>query len=926
MCIIFIFCIMCILPSLYSNEGTDFLSHQEKVYLHTDKPFYIIGDTIWLKGYLVDATTHKERDTKSRFLYVELIDRKNKVIQRKKLKEENGCFSNFIALEKNIEEADYQIRAYTHFMRNQGEEFFFTKQILVYANTTALLSVNAEYEIDEPTGDKYAVVTLLRKDGSPYVDSRVEYMYRSKEHNNRFRRVRTNTEGKIRFKIPQQEGGVEPYLYISLYEKEFIHRKRIFLPQDYDYTVGFYPEGGHLLAGVSQQVAFKAEASNGKIIQVEGYIMNQRNDTLAGFKSGHGGIGAFRIQTDKADTLHAIVKDDSGNERDFLLPVASDKHIALAVEQDSQSVNYRILLPHNRGLDEDLGLLVHTRGKIIVNRVVSHYGLSGSISLADFPEGIAHFVVFNRDTTVVSERLMFVRKASVLFQLGTSRNPVEHRKPINLGIRILNEHRHPVRGNFSLSITDDFAVDATDADSHILSNLLLTSDLKGPIHAPGYYFSSRSPEVTAQLDQLLLTHGWKRFDVEARMKRIKENVTFAPEQTQQLNGYLKGNYSQKNIKGFALYVTSRDGRFKSICLTDSLGRFRVEHNLQQEKDFITVFTIQGKGNMADWKYRIHVEEMDFPPITNNIWTVNTAFPKAAYIADVKEGYTLIDGEKVYQLPEVSVNALSLPSGWISYQTLEPEKVDQFKGSTALDLLKEMPGLLIDHSQGKSRVLAFSRNVKIDFNPQIGKGGEMIGLNDSRILYYKEIPVVLDGHQVSVTDDLALLSAEDIESIDLVREENGMDLKYNKSGANAWDSDMGYEWGDSEWEKGDTISSEQSLSLSNSMTLIQPQKVYIKTYLSKAYTLSSIPNVARVGYLSYAKNARFYAPKYPTEESRRIVNSDKRSTIHWEPDIRLNEKGEAGLSFYTADRPSTYTVVIEGITEEGRICRFVKKIK
>ena len=109
-------------------------------------------------------------------------------------------------------------------------------------------------------------------------------------------------------------------------------------------------------------------------------------------------------------------------------------------------------------------------------------------------------------------------------------------------------------------------------------------------------------------------------------------------------------------------------------------------------------------------------------------------------------------------------------------------------------------------------------------------------------------------------------------------------------------------------------------------IVQPQKVYISAYLSKGIIGSSIPSIARIGYLSYAENAEFYAPQYPTEESRKIIDSDKRTTIHWEPNIRLNEKGETGLSFYTADRPSTYTIVIEGITDDGKVCRYVKQIK
>ena len=76
-----------ILPSLFFKDGGEILAFptQEKAYLHTDKSFYLIGDTIWMKGYLVDAQTHKESDAQSRFLYIELINRKNKVIQRKKI-------------------------------------------------------------------------------------------------------------------------------------------------------------------------------------------------------------------------------------------------------------------------------------------------------------------------------------------------------------------------------------------------------------------------------------------------------------------------------------------------------------------------------------------------------------------------------------------------------------------------------------------------------------------------------------------------------------------------------------------------------------------------------------------------------------------------------------------------------------------------
>ena len=647
-----------ILPSLFFKDGGEILAFptQEKVYLHTDKPFYLIGDTIWLKGYLVDAQTHKERDAQSRFLYIELINRKNKVIQRKKIKEENGHFSNFIPLEKDIEEADYQIRVYTNFMRNQGEEFFFTKQIPVYANTSSLLTANIEYDSDETDG-KYAVITLLRKEGTPYAGSRVEYMIRTKEYKNRFRRVRTNADGQIRFKLPDRKKGVEPYVYLSLYEKEYVHRKRIFLPQDYEYTVGFYPEGGHLLVGVQQQVAFKAETSTGEIINVEGYVLNQRKDTLATLSSEYAGIGSFTIQTQATDTLCAFVKDKFGHEQSFTLPKASNTHVALAIHQDTTFVHYRILTPSDRVLNEDFGLMVHTRGKILMNRVISCEKLSDSIPLDLFPEGITHFTLFNLDTTVVSERLVFVRKPSTVFQLAVSGSPANSRQLIKMGLRVLNERQMSVQGNFSLSITDDFAVNIDSTANHLVSELLLNSDLRGNVFSPGYYFSFHTPSIKKHLDQLMLTHGWRRYDVNTNLREAK--YKYEVEKTQQICGYVESHFDKKRLSHFALLVSTSQKAFKQIVISNEKGEFCFTHNFQQVKNRLTEFLINGAGKKPKWRYGIYMNETEYPGTGHLHWQKDEIPLKSrAFIKSVREDYTLVNGEKIYRLPEVEV------TGWV----------------------------------------------------------------------------------------------------------------------------------------------------------------------------------------------------------------------------------------------------------------------
>ena len=72
----------------------------------------------------------------------------------------------------------------------------------------------------------------------------------------------------------------------------------------------------------------------------------------------------------------------------------------------------------------------------------------------------------------------------------------------------------------------------------------------------------------------------------------------------------------------------------------------------------------------------------------------------------------------------------------------------------------------------------------------------------------------------------------------------------------------------------------------------------------------------INTLGFQKPAEFYAPKYETPAEN--VKPDLRTTIHWQPNITTDEHGKASFSFYTANAPATYTVVIEGVTADGKI--------
>ena len=104
---------------------------QQKVYLHFDKPSYIAGEDIWFKAYIVDGINHIA-DTLIKNIYLELINSEKQVVQIKVLKIENGStFGDFNLLD-TIPEGNYQLRAYTNWMRNFDESFLLTKKNKIF--------------------------------------------------------------------------------------------------------------------------------------------------------------------------------------------------------------------------------------------------------------------------------------------------------------------------------------------------------------------------------------------------------------------------------------------------------------------------------------------------------------------------------------------------------------------------------------------------------------------------------------------------------------------------------------------------------------------------------------------------------------------------------------------------------------------------
>ena len=103
----------------------------EKLYVHFDKPFYLLGEVSWYKAYVVNGSDFNPTDISS-VVNLDWIDPSGKIISHQRLRIENDGAAGDFTLDTTLREGIYTVRAYTNWMRNEEPELFFSKKIQVF--------------------------------------------------------------------------------------------------------------------------------------------------------------------------------------------------------------------------------------------------------------------------------------------------------------------------------------------------------------------------------------------------------------------------------------------------------------------------------------------------------------------------------------------------------------------------------------------------------------------------------------------------------------------------------------------------------------------------------------------------------------------------------------------------------------------------
>ena len=455
---------------------------QEKVYLHLDNHCYYKGDTIWYKAYVVRADSLTYSDM-SHILYVELLSPDGMLVDRHQvIISGDGYSDGDFVLRDSVYSGYYELRAYTRWMLN--------------------------FRVSE---HHYNVVDARQ-------------FYNSQMAEDFFRQF----DAVYSRVVPVYEKPEEPGEYGAKY---IVSRPKTRIEKELKekLTVTFFPEGGHLIAGQMCTIAFEAVDEDGEQQDVTGQLyVPDRDDSLA-IATSHQGRGAFTVRVPENGRLKARFPWH-GKQYSFDLPKTEERGCALRVNAVDDARQVLVTLG---GLTagEEYGIAVLCRGKLHYFETVTD-NVVLTIAKDSLPTGVNDLLVFDGTGQLLADRLFFVNNHDYDGQevsIEVEKNTYDPFEQIELHIQAPAAARH-----LSVSVRDGATDEPSYDTGNMLTDLLLSSELKGFVAYPDYYFETDDADHRRHLDLLMMVQGWRRYDYHEMTSQ--QPLRYSPEVTMTIEG------------------------------------------------------------------------------------------------------------------------------------------------------------------------------------------------------------------------------------------------------------------------------------------------------------------------------------------------------------------------------------------------------
>ena len=635
--------------------------------------------------------------------------------------------------------------------------------------------------------------------------------------------------------------------------------------------VSFFPEGGFLLTGSQNLIAFKAVDQTGLGISIKGIVLNKDGDAVVAFRTDYKGMGRLFFTPEMGESYEVIIDGFPGFTYRFE-DIRFEAMKLVLLEQNPEELTLRILSNSRKRSREPYYVACFSRDSLLFSKEIKGRGtIKLKIEANTMLGGVNRFVLLNEELEPVSERMVFMKKNEICeLEIKTNQEEFATRSPVQVDIQDHLGTLDSVYSSLSITVVDENALIAGGVHQHMSSYLFLDSELKGYIESPADYFLDNSHISSKdKLNLLMLTHGWSNYlgnlsDVNPEDLKYQKTAGIT------LEGYSERYFGKKPFAGGAITVglfTDSEHIFIE-GITDSSGRFSMENLIIYDTATVFAQVLNEKGKHRS-EISIDTEIRINPAISTqmlnakqHISEISLQHYRQKYLSDAayrefrpEDGYILLEefeikgirGEKddghfrIYRRAD---------------QVLKVKESDYHYLDILHFLRGRVAGLSIHGNQIRLRGIS---SMQGGSTPLFVLDGMPIG--DDPLSIIRSIPMLIIDKVEILKGTRAVVYGS--------RGNNGVIAIYTKTGE----------------------------------ALMTEEMELIGAITKKVVGLSS--------------NREFYSPKYTPENIESPV-PDHRTTLFWSPDFTI-EKDKPTLSFYTADNLGYYRIIVEGISEEGQVC-------
>ncbi|MDA3952110.1 MAG: MG2 domain-containing protein [Bacteroidales bacterium] len=844
----------------------------EEIYIHTDKDIYTPGEDIWFKAYILDDEYHIPSG-KSKLLYINIVDFEGNNILSEKLPIQSGFSNGDFQLPDTLKKGNYQIVAYTENMKNNSSAFWYHSEITINPSSIDLWKINYYPKLSKLSKSVIAgEINCTSYSNMPITDATIQFAITSESKKIYSKTHKTYSLGvaKISWEIP--DNFINDEIVIEI-EAKYLNKKKdlkINIPfQKKGIDLKFFPEGGSIVQGLLNQVAFKVNDNYGSPIDIKGILLNQKGEQLKKIKTTYQGLGIFSFTPNPNESYYVKIKNPNFGDSLYALPKAIKSGYILSVGQNDKSIiSLRIsMTPDMKGKKVKLSISNGVEYENIFESILNDEKRFSFLT-SSLPVGISTITLFSDDIPT-SERLIFLNKHKKMqLSIETEKEIYDPREKVEIQIKALDFEGNPTSANLSLAVTEKNKL--MSEQQNIASWLLLGSKLKAITGDLSYYLKDTEAADSA-LNILLMTHGW------SKIERIEEysKIIVNSENIPGIRGtvYTKKNKPAKNAqvqiidtKTWQVISTETNdfGRF-SIPIEDYISvatnnDLSISATLPNKSKILTIVLDQNINNDILAKFKINEDIIlayNLPekrrPIKNNTATEYTNFDKTTEFIDE----VVVTGKRfdpVYDEARKNVYAV---------QKLEGKE---------MELLRKM-------GEPKNSLLTLIRSAGATF--KVINGRVIFRSRSSLVTAYETgALIVVDG--VPMGDNISNFS--------WISPINVKEVKVTTSPGSALMYGSSY--------KG----------------LVEITMLKGNENINKQVNIKNDENLSVIK--GYKISKQFYSPDYSKEIENNEKTFDSRSTLYWNPNLILDNSGEQTISFFNGDKRTFFQCKVVGTDGAG----------